>query len=305
MTQPYRYHLLDVFTDRVFGGNQLAVFADAAAVPPELMPRIARELNLSETVFVLPATDRAADHRLRIFTPGSELPFAGHPTIGAACLLAELGMTSSKGDASRLVLEEAAGNVDVRLRREAPGQPMFAQLAAPVPLQVRSVATSSEVLAELLGLDVADLVTDAGRDAAAASCGVPFLFIPLRSHEAVGAVRLNLATWERHIASNWAPHVYVYAFDPELPGSDVRARMFAPAMGIAEDPATGGAACALAGLLAQRVGTDGEHHWRVEQGFEMGRPSILDLEASVRDGVVRETRVGGTAVMVGTGTLLL
>lgn len=134
---------------------------------------------------------------------------------------------------------------------------------------------------------------------------VPFLFVPLRSRRAVASVRLNMAVWERDVASTWAPHVHVYAFDAEHARSDIRARMFAPAMGIAEDPATGGAACALAGLLAGREGRDGVHRWRVEQGFEMGRPSSLDLEARVASGVVAETRVGGTAVRVGTGTLHL
>ena len=305
MSQQYGYHLLDVFTDHVFGGNQLAVFTEAAAMPPALMPRIARELNLSETVFVLPPTDPTADRRLRIFTPGAELPFAGHPTIGTACLLDELGMVPARRGADRLVFQQAAGTVDVRLLRGAPGRPVFAQLSAPERPQTRPAPVPPDVIAELLGLGVADLVTETGRDAAAASCGVPFLFVSLRSRRAVAAVRLNAVTWERHVAATWAPHVYVYAFDPERAGSDIRARMFAPAMGIAEDPATGGAACALAGLLAERDGREGTLRWRIEQGFEMGRPSILDSEATVAGGVVREARVGGTAVRVGTGTLQL
>lgn len=301
-----RYHLLDVFTTRAFGGNPLAVFADAADIPPALMPLIARELNLSETVFVLPPANSASAGRLRIFTPGAELPFAGHPTIGTACLLASLGRLPTADASGCVTLEEVAGNVDVRVQpAAAAGEAPFAQLASPQPAEFRASPLDREALARMLGIGVEDIPDDPLHGPAAASCGVPFLFVPLRDRAAVGRCRLDAAGWAALLADTWAPHLFVHAFDAEQPHSDIRARMFAPGMGIAEDPATGAAATALAALLASRTGTDGTHRWRVEQGFEMGRPSILDIEADVTDGAVVAARVGGHAVIVGEGTLRL
>jgi len=303
MPMDHRYHLLDVFTREAFGGNALAVFADARTVPPPLMPHIARELNLSETVFVLPPAGAAASHRLRIFTPGAELPFAGHPTVGTACLLALLGRVPLEGGESEVVLEEGVGDVRVRVRPGSADEPPFAQLSAARMPEIREAELSVEALATLLSLEPDAVVAEAGRGAVAASCGVPFLFVPLRDRDAVRRARLDLPQWETRLAHGWAPHVYVYAFDAEGADAPLRARMFAPAMGIAEDPATGGAATALAGLLALRAGTDGTHRWRVEQGYEMGRPSQLELEAVVRDSAVVAARVGGHAVLVGEGVL--
>lgn len=297
----HRYHLLDVFTTRLFGGNQLAVFADARDVRPEDMSRIARELNLSETVFVLPPESPGATRRVRIFTPGGELPFAGHPTVGCACLLATLGVVALENGAGEIVLEEGVGNVPVRLRAGAPGEPMFAQLAAAQRPEIRKPSMGRDDLVAMLSLAGEDVLDGA----AAVSCGVPFLFVPLRDRAAVARARLNLPVWERLAAPSWSPPVFIYALDPELPGSHVRARMFAPEMGIAEDPATGSAATGLAALLALRAGGDGVHRWRVEQGFEMGRPSILELEAVVEGGEVTSARVGGHAVLVGEGVLRL
>lgn len=301
----HAYHLLDVFTREVFGGNQLAVFPDARNIAPELMPRIARELNLSETVFVLPPTAAGAAHRLRIFTPGAELPFAGHPTIGTACLLATLGTSGDSDAVGDLVLEEGVGLVHVRVHPGRDGAPAFAQLTAPQPPEIRPTTLSHEQLAAMLTLGADDILASSPQVTAAASCGVPFLFVPLRNRGAVRRAHLNMAAWEAHAAATWAPHVFVYAFDGEREQSQLRARMFAPALGVPEDPATGSAATALAGLLASRIGRDGSHHWRVEQGFEMGRPSILEIEAEVHGGVVTAARVGGSAVIVGEGALHL
>lgn len=305
MKREHRYHLLDVFTHEVFGGNQLAVFRDGARIAPELMPQIARELNLSETVFVLPATDAGALHRLRIFTPGAELPFAGHPTIGTACLLASLGELDTAARPVEIVLQEAGGNVRVRVHAGGDGEPSFAQLTAPQAPEIRASPLTTAQLASLLGLGPADVLHDAAHAPAAASCGVPFLFVALRDRGAVRRCRLNLGVWESEVAGTWAPHVFVHAFDGEREQTQIRGRMFAPAMGIPEDPATGAAASALAGLLASRSGRDGTHHWRMEQGFEMKRPSILELEADVLNGVVTASRVGGSAVVVGEGVIRL
>lgn len=305
MTDPvreHRYHLLDVFTREMFGGNQLAVFPDARAIAPELMPRIARELNLSETVFVLPPTGAHAVRRLRIFTPGAELPFAGHPTVGTACLLASLGELGTD-PRSHIVFEEGVGDVHVRVHRSEAGGVSFAQLTAAQPVEIRPASLAIDRLAALLALSDDDILDDAANAPAAASCGVPFLFVALRNRGAVRRCRLDLAVWEAEVAATWAPQVFVYAFDAEREQSQLRARMFAPGLGVPEDPATGSAASALAGLLASRTGRDGTHHWRLEQGFEMGRPSILELEADVTGGTVTAARVGGTAVIVGEGVL--
>lgn len=302
MSPSYRYYLLDVFTDEIFGGNQLAVFLDADGVPDEVMPRIARELNLSETVFVLPSTVKDATFRMRIFTPASELPFAGHPTVGTACLLAMLDRVPLSDGTGALVLEQLAGPVPVTIRARA-GRPIFAQLTAAQPLVCRDTDLSRVQLAAMLDLAPEDILSDAKVGPIAASTGTPFLFIPLRDRQALARCRLNLADWSRHLASAWAQHVFVYAFDAEREGSELRARMFAPALGIPEDPATGGAAAALAGVLALRAGRDGHFQWRLEQGFEMGRPSIIEMEAQVFDGHVTAARVGGTSVLAGEGVL--
>lgn len=299
-----RYHTLDVFTERVFGGNPLAVFPDARGVPPELMQRIAQELNLSETVFVLPPESPEHTRRLRIFTPAVELPFAGHPTVGTACLLALLGEIPLRGREAEITFEEGVGPVPVRVRHR-PGEAPFAELTSARLPEHGPPPPGRAELAELLGLEEDDVLLGEWAPGAV-SCGVPFLFVPLRSRDAVRRTRLDTGLWERLLAGWWAPHLYVLAWEPELPGSHLRARMFAPAMGISEDPATGGAAAALAGYLAARAGVEsGTLAWRVEQGFEMGRPSLLEVAADVQGGQVAAVRVGGTAVRVGDGRMSL
>ncbi len=296
------YHTLDVFTDRVFGGNPLAVFPDARGIAPERMQRIARELNLSETVFVLPPEDPGHTRRLRIFTPAAELPFAGHPTVGTAFLLASLGQVPLEGDETAIVFEEGVGPVPVRIFARG-GEPVGAQLtAAKLPEHGPPPPPRGE-LAAVLGLAEDDL-PDGEWAPGGVSCGVPFLYVPVRDRAALGRARVDLARWEATLAGWWAPHLFVFSRDPELPGSDVRARMFAPSMGIAEDPATGGAAVALAGYLAARSPQrEGTLRWTVEQGWEMGRPSILRVEADVRGGEVTAVRVGGGAVRVAEGRM--
>lgn len=300
---PYPFHTLDVFTDQVFGGNPLAVLPDARGLSGAQMQRIAREFNLSETVFVLPA-EAGGTRRIRIFTPTSEHAFAGHPTIGTAFLLAALGAVRLDEGMTTIVLEEGVGPIPVTLRARG-GRPEFAQLTAAHLPEAGPTPPLRVAVAELLALEPDD-VLDSRYGPAALSCGVPFLFVPLRDRAAVGRAQLDLARWRSDLASFWAPHVYVFALDPELPGSDVRARMFAPALGIPEDPATGGAVTALAGYLAARDGRmSGTLRWTVEQGFEMGRPSLLYAEATKLGGALTAVRVGGSAVLVGEGTIVV
>jgi len=296
----YRYLTADVFTDRPFGGNPLAVFPEACGISDPRMQQVAREMNLSETVFVLPPEDPRHTRRLRIFTPGTELPFAGHPTVGTAFVLAAAGEIPLAGPETRIVFEEGVGPVPVMIQAEA-GRPVFSQLTAAKLPEVGPPPPSIQDLAAMLSLEPADLLD--GEDAPeAVSCGVPFLYIPLRDRDAVRRARIRMDRWEALVAGFWANEVYVFARDPELPGSHVRSRMFAPRMGIVEDPATGAATASFGGYLASRSPEhDGTLRWVIEQGFEMGRPSILHLEADKRDGQVTAVRVGGSSVLVSEG----
>lgn len=299
-----RYLTADVFTDERFGGNQLAVFPDAREITPELMPHIAREFNYSETTFVLPPIDPGNTARVRIFTPGGELQFAGHPTIGTAHVLASIGLVKLAGAETRIVLEEGVGPVPVTIR-STNGQPDFAQLTAAMLPEVGPPPPSANTLAAMLSLDPGD-VLDGDMTAQAVSCGTPFLFVPLRDRATVGRARLKLDLWESALGGYLTNKVFVFAMDGERPASDVRARMFAPGIGIAEDPATGSAAVGLAGYLAARDSrTSGTLRWVVEQGFEMGRPSILEIEADKKDGRITAARVGGRTVLICEGTMRL
>jgi trans-2,3-dihydro-3-hydroxyanthranilate isomerase len=300
----HKYVLSDVFTDRMFGGNQLAVFPDAQAVPEDAMQAIARELNLSETVFVLPSQHPECARRLRIFTPGTELPFAGHPTVGTACTLAEIGVLPMTGAKARFAFEEGVGPIDVTVSKN--GARFSAQFSVAQLPRFEASPASAQALAEMLSLESDDVINTRGVFPEVVSCGVAFLFVPVKTRDALKRVRLNTTLWERLLAATSAPHVYVFTTDAELPTSSIRARMFAPALGIAEDPATGGAAAPLAGYLAQRkTEADASFAWSIEQGFEMGRPSILTAEADKRNGEITAVRVGGNSLLVGEGVLNL
>jgi trans-2,3-dihydro-3-hydroxyanthranilate isomerase len=299
-----RYLTADVFTDRRFGGNQLAVFPDAREIAPELMSRIAREFNYSETTFVLPPDDPSHTAKVRIFTPGGELRFAGHPTIGTAHVLASLGVVPLTGDETRIVLEEGVGPVPVSIRARA-GRPEFAQLTAAMLPEVGPKPPGRETLAAMLSLGAGDLL-DGDMHPEAVSCGTPFLFVPLRDRGAVARARVKLDFMEAALDHYLTNKVMVFAMDAEQPGHHVRARMFAPAIGVPEDPATGSACVALGGYLAARdQRRDGTLRWIVEQGFEMGRPSILEVEADKANGKTTAARVGGRTVLVCDGTMTM
>jgi trans-2,3-dihydro-3-hydroxyanthranilate isomerase len=298
-----RFITADVFTDRAFGGNQLAVFPDAAAIDPALMQSITREFNFSETTFVLPPHDPKHAARVRIFTPGGELPFAGHPTVGTAHVLAATGAVRLIGDSTRIILEEGVGPVPVTIRSKN-GQPIFAQLTAAQRPQIGPPAPTREDLARLLSLDSSALRSGT-HSPQSISCGIPFLIVPLIDRAAVAAAQIDVGL-ARKLLAGGPSEVFVFAEEGERPGSDIHARMFAPAIGVPEDPATGSAAVALAGYLAARdARRDGTLRWRIEQGFEMGRPSILEAEADKKDGEVVATRVGGSTVLVTEGTMTL
>ncbi|HEY9226996.1 MAG TPA: PhzF family phenazine biosynthesis protein [Gemmatimonadaceae bacterium] len=299
-----RYFTADVFTDRRFGGNQLAVFPDAREISADLMPHIAREFNYSETTFVLPPADPSHTAKVRIFTPGGELQFAGHPTIGTAHVLAATGAITLTGPETKIVFEEGVGPVPVSIRATQ-GRPSFATLSVAKLPEVGPPPPSREKLAAMLSLPVDDLLSG-DMSPQTVSCGTPFLFIPVRDRDAVARSRVRADVWDSTLASYITDKVMIFAMDAELPGSDVRARMYAPGIGVPEDPATGSACVALGGYLAARDPRfDGTLRWVVEQGFEMGRPSMLEVEADKKDGKITAARVGGKTVMVCEGSMAL
>jgi trans-2,3-dihydro-3-hydroxyanthranilate isomerase len=293
--------VLDVFTDTRFGGNPLAVVLDADDLDARRMQAVAREFNLSETVFVLKPQNPAHTARVRIFTPASELPFAGHPTIGTAALLAEIRTPAVAGDAL-VVLEEAIGIVraGVRLR---PGAPPYAEFAAPrLPSEAGSLAPP-ERLAAALGLIPAEIGFENHRPTKYAA-GVAFAFVPVASLAAMAKARVAQPHWDMALDGQGLAGAFLYCRQAVHTTSHFHARMFAPDLGIAEDPATGAAAAAFAGVVQQfdRL-PDGQHKRLIEQGYEMGRPSLIALTMEVEVGKLAAVRIGGHAVHVAEGRI--
>ncbi len=280
----FRFAIADVFTDRPYTGNQLAVFPRAEGIPEAAMQKIAREFNFAETTFVFPPSDAKHAARVRIFTPNKELPFAGHPTIGTAVVLAHLGLVKAKA----FVLEEGVGPIAVEVSNDR------ASFAVEKPVEVPEVRASLSACAAALSLAPGDVA-----DAWFASAGVPFCFVRLKDRKAVDRASLDRAAWSRGFARAWSPNLYLFTGDTEL-----YVRMFAPAFGIEEDPATGSGAVALAGVLAGRAPQkDGSFAWRIDQGVAMGRPSRIDASAEKRDGRVARITIGGAAVVVAEGEM--
>ncbi len=292
---------VDVFTDRQFGGNPLAVVTNAEGLSTERMQAIAAEFNLSETTFVLPPKNPAHTAEVRIFTPKAEMPFAGHPSVGTAYVLARAGESYGRpisGD--RLTFEMIAGLVEIGITREN-GQAAAARLTAPKPLSLGE-EFPIESIAAACSLKPGDFRTDAHLPRVA-SCGAGFLFAELSSRTALAAAKARPEIFERELPRDRVTglHLYVHGSDQ---GCDIQARMFAPQHGIAEDPATGSAAVALIGLLAHyRPERDLVLSMTIGQGFDMGRPSILEAAAEKKAGKVVATHVGGRSVPVMSGTI--
>jgi len=290
----YRYVTCDVFTDTAFQGNPLAVVLDARGLDGARMQTIAREFNLSETTFVLPPADPRNTARVRIFTPGGELPFAGHPTVGTAFVLTTLGLAGNARE--RITLEEGVGAVPVDIEFDASGaQVVRCTLTTPRTPERMGTGPARGDVAAMLGLSVSDLT----HDTEVWSCGVSYLVVPM-TLDALSRAELDGPRWRTLLTSASTREVY-----PVAPAGDQtwRVRMFAPAHGVAEDPATGSAAAAFAGWLAKRERRSGRALWTILQGQEIGRPSRIELEADVEGGVARTVRVGGAAVMVSEGEI--
>jgi trans-2,3-dihydro-3-hydroxyanthranilate isomerase len=292
-----RFFTLDVFTDTRFAGNPLAVVLDAEGLETEAMQTIAREFNLSETVFVFPPAEASHRARLRIFTPGKELPFAGHPTVGTAVLLSLVDGGRAPGD---FVLGERVGPVRCRVRPAA-DDAGHAEFDLPRVPSRESDAGDRAAMAAALSLEASDLEAG-GWPVEVWSAGNPFTFVPLAGLDAARRCRVDLARFES--AFRGPDSAFVFARETASAGRDFHARMFAPSFGMIEDPATGSAVAAFAGYLAAHGRyADGERTVRVEQGFEMGRPSLIDLRMTLADGTLTAASIGGNAVLVAEGNL--
>ena len=297
MSARYPFYLCDVFTDVRFAGNPLAVLPDAQGLTDLQMQQIAREFNFSETTFVLPA-EAGHTRRVRIFTPTIELPFAGHPNIGTAYVLASIGELGALDKPISIVFEEGAGALHIEID-VADGKPTCCRLEAPEPLTLGD-EVEVKAVADVLSLLPDDISTDT-HPPRAASVGLTFLFAELRGLDALERVRINagaLATLEA-IDAPLAICAYVRGDSDNA----LRVRVMIADDGY-EDPATGSANCALAAMLAQLDSVqDGELSWRITQGVEMGRPSTLYASAEKRDGQVVSARIAGGCVLVANGTL--
>lgn len=290
------YRTVDVFTAERFGGNPLAVIPDAAGLSDAEMQAIAREFNYSESTFVLPPADPANTARVRIFTPASEIPFAGHPNVGTAYVLAELAR--ARGEApSGFRFEEGAGLVAIELVEDG------ARITAPQPLS-RGVEVAPDDIAACLSIDVSEVVTSRHAPVEA-GVGLPFIFAELASLETLGRIETNTAAFSeacrRYKDAGLRFSLYAYV---RLSEGRVRGRMFAPLSKVPEDPATGSAACALGALLATLDGGDGPFAVSIDQGVEMGRPSRLEVTVE-RRGAMAAVQVAGRCTPVMQGVIVL
>jgi trans-2,3-dihydro-3-hydroxyanthranilate isomerase len=304
LLKSYRYTHLDVFTDRIFGGNQLAVVLDGRGLSTGAMQAIAKEMNFSETTFVLPPERPDTDARVRIFTPAEELPMAGHPTIGTTYALARAGIVAPPVDSLTLGLGIGPTPVSLEWKGE---ELSFVWMTQQRPTFGEPAADGAAAAATLRL--PAESVTGTGLPVQVASCGVPYLFVPLTTRRAVDSAVLDTDAYDAFRRAAGIDDVPVFLFSTES-GADngtVYSRMFAPGAGIQEDPATGSACGPLGCYLlhnkvvtAERAGT-----MLNVQGVRMGRPSYIHIAIGVDGGVILSVRVGGQSVFVGEGTLYL
>jgi len=293
---------VDVFTDRKFGGNQLAVVPDAAALSGAQMQAIATEFNLAETTFVLPPQSPSHTAEVRIFTPRAELPFAGHPNIGTAFALAKESERQGRAVSDPMIFEEKAGLVRLSLMKEGAAV-VGARLAPPQSL-ARGDDLEAAAIAAACSLAVSDIET-ANHQPCIASCGIPFAIAELKTRPALAAAQPRAELFTKQLQADHVTGVLLYVKD-RSGGFDLQVRMFAPLYGIAEDAASGSANIALAGLLASlRPEGDLKLHLRIGQGIDMGRPSLLEAGAEKRNGKITALSIGGRCVPMMRGTLTL
>lgn len=296
-----KFVTVDVFTDRRFGGNPLAVIPEADGLSSEQMQAIAMEFNLSETTFVLPPSDAAHTAHVRIFTPRAEIPFAGHPNIGTAYVLArEAEQRGAPIEGGALTFEEGAGLVRIELLKDGAAI-AGARLASPRAFAM-GANVEPAIVAQACGISE-DAIETGNHTPVVASCGAPFLFAELKSREALAAAEPRTESFARHLPRDAVAGIHLYVRERDG-AADIHARMFAPLHGIIEDPATGSANVALIGLLASLRGEpDLRLAMTIAQGTEMGRPSLLDALAEKNGGTVTATYIGGRCVPVMQGVL--
>jgi len=291
---------VDVFTDRKFGGNPLAVVSDARGLTTEQMQSIAAEFNLAETTFVLPPGDPAHTAQVRIFTPRAELPFAGHPNVGTAFVLGSKGTYDGRTVSDAIFFEEKAGLVRLDLIKQGSAV-VGARLAPPQPV-VRGDDIAVDIAAAAVSLASSDIETAHHRPCFA-SCGIPMAFAELKTRAALSAARPRADIFSEYLTADRATGFLLYVED-RSGDFDLQARMFAPLFGVPEDPATGSANVILAGLLASlRPEADLMLELRIGQGFDMGRPSSLAAVAEKRNGKVTGLSIGGRCVPMIRGAL--
>jgi trans-2,3-dihydro-3-hydroxyanthranilate isomerase len=297
-----RYVILDVFCNRLFAGNPLAVMLDGGGLNDDLMQKIAGEFNLSETVFVRSVDKANKRAKIRIFTPGQELPFAGHPTVGTATLIAK---EYFNGDASDgivdLVLDEQVGPVNCKVTLGADAS--NAQFTLPQLPEHMGECGSVEMIANALGLSAADIGFDAHKPQQW-SAGVPYSLVPIANMDAIRNITPNAASWAKAFGEGHHNNAFVYCRECENRSNNFHARMFWPGAGIKEDAATGSAVAAFAGAIFQNENLiDGDHTFVIEQGYEMGRPSLINLVLEVREGKLDKAMIGGDVVEVARGII--
>jgi trans-2,3-dihydro-3-hydroxyanthranilate isomerase len=291
---------VDVFTDHKFGGNSLAVVPDAAALTGTQMQAIAGEFNLAETTFVLPPQDRAHTAQVRIFTPRAELPFAGHPNIGTAFVVADEAARRGQALADPIIFEEKAGLVRLGLVKDG-ASVVGARLAPPQALQ-RGDDLDTEIVAAACSLTANDIET-ANHRPCIASCGIPLAFAELKTRAALASARPRADVFAKHLPAERITGVLMYVHD-RRDGFDLQVRMFAPLYGVPEDPATGSGNVALAGFLAGlRSEPDLKLALRIGQGIDMGRPSLLEAGAEKRGGKLVGMWIGGRCVPMMRGVI--
>lgn len=298
-----RFYVVDVFTAKPFEGNPLAVVLDGEGLDDAAMLAIAREFNLSETVFVQEPDDPVHSAKVRIFTPGGELPFAGHPTVGTAALLAELRAPGHLSPGVVIALEENIGLVRVEVSRK-PGERSRAVFGIPKLPECLPLIFDPDLVARALGLEPLDLGFGA-HGLSAWSAGVPFVMVPVKDLETIGRAHVaDMTVWRQAFGATGKGAAFLYTRETGNPDHHIRARMFHPLGGIPEDPATGGAVAAFSGLAAMvERPDDGTHQLVIEQGFEMGRPSLIALDLDIHGGRLVAARIGGSVVRMSEGVL--
>jgi trans-2,3-dihydro-3-hydroxyanthranilate isomerase len=298
-----KYYLLDVFTDQALAGNPLAAVVDCDGLDTATMQKIAAEFNLSETIFLFEPHDPVNTARLRIFTPKAELPFAGHPTIGAAVLIGELRARDLvRAQDVRIVLEEQIGAITCIAGYRA-GKGRHAHFTLPKLPVAAGLPPSADRIAAALGLSTPDIGFDR-HVPAIYSAGNIFTFVPVATLAALAQAKPRAGLFEEAFTPPEAAHAFVYTRETVDAEHDFHARMFAPSLGVTEDPATGSAAAAFAGvLMAFENVPDGNHALTIEQGYEIGWPSLMVLSLEVERGILVEASIGGGAMIVAEGFL--